>query len=82
MSRGLGKYLEIVLRFIYYFFLVLIVNFLTIVMGKRLKAFTTHKKNPYLGQMLARSHVSCFLEELLELFLPPEKEQKKKNTKL
>lgn len=41
--------LEIMLCFVNDFLLMIIVDLLTIMFGQRLKAFTAHKQNAYLG---------------------------------
>lgn len=67
-----GTHLEIMLRLFDDLLLVLVVNLLAIVMRKLLEAFPAHKQDSNLGQMFPRRNVTRFLEQLLELFLPPD----------
>lgn len=52
--------------------LMLVVNLLAIVMRELLETFSAHKQNSNLGQMFPRRNVTSFLQQLLELLLPPD----------
>lgn len=52
--------------------LVLVINLLAIVMRKFLEAFPAHEQDSNLGQMFPRRNVTSFLQQLLELLLPPD----------
>jgi hypothetical protein len=51
----------------------IVVDLLTVVLGKCFEAFTTEKEDSNLGELFAGRDIAGFLEKLLKLFLPSTK---------